>query len=276
MNFKSRKHNLNRAFIVAVLAIFAVSAFLATIPSFATSAEPEFIRESEVVIAHISDLHYYSLAWAGNSQNKDYLKKQTGYHYMYAEVQPIVRQVFSEILEYASENRLDYLIASGDLSTNGEFQGHFEVANLLRGLQNDIRETTDNTNFQIIALIGNHDSYVPNALRFGGTDITNPNNLNSGISLNDDGDSGLGSDKFGELSVTKKLFARIYAGLGHPDYDEYIDNGASYSKEDFYTTFGSEIGRTPIMNDPRVPFVDYIESGNASHLTFARQGASNL
>ena len=96
------------------------------------------------------------------------------------------------MFEEIATKKPDYLVVTGDLSSDGERVALIEIANALRSLQNKIRDDGKN-NFQIFVVPGNHDILNENATDY--------------------------SELKGKRidAVTKLEFVKIFAGLGYPN-----------------------------------------------------------
>lgn len=178
-----------------VIALGAVAGINSTSDGTALAAD-EFVSENSVTIAQITDMHYYSHALCNDSADEDsaYTNKvRTG-------TKLVVESAAINIaaLEDIKAQNPDVLFCTGDMTMNGEIQGHMELGNLLRQLQNDIR-ANGNPDFQVFVIMGNHDMYNGEAYDYR------------------TGEAVL-CDNFTRVDVTK-----AYASLGFPDLtDEEI------------------------------------------------------
>ena len=160
-------------------------------------AEEKFTVSDETVIAHITDMHYYPLNYCysdpGDSTT-DYYAHMASSMKMVLESSPYNVAALEEI----AEKMPDYLVVTGDMTLNGEIQGHIEIANLLRQLQNKVR-AAGKPNFQIFVTMGNHDMYNDEAYSYRD-----------------------GSEHFC-ANTTRVDITKIYSSLGYPDMtDEEI------------------------------------------------------
>lgn len=187
--------------IVALIAAIATVAVTTTPPA---EAAETFVADDETVFGHITDLHYFPLAYCYNGEtfSQDYYDALITDTKLFMESSLINAQALRDI----ADAELDYLLVAGDITLNAELQAHIEVSNLLRRLQNDVRKT--NPDFQIFVTMGNHDMYNARAFRHdSGFEVT-------------------------ARSINRYEFSKIYSSLGYPDltddqiadlYD-YIDN----------------------------------------------------
>ena len=148
--------------IVAIVVIVAVLALVGT--SLTAWAEPqsgESVREEKSIkIAHISDIHImipeycniYSAAYsaAGNTSYK--VLEQT---------EATAEAVCNEMIANAG-GVPQYVVITGDLTSNGELANHLGVAALLRRVTERMREKAGD-GFQIFVIPGNHDIDNQNA-----------------------------------------------------------------------------------------------------------------
>ena len=175
------------ALLVAALGIVAVAYGGSTDSAEADSA---FVKEEEVVFAHITDTHYYSAAYCGDITATD-----TGYYdFMATSMKMVIESAPYNVaaLDSIVDEMPDYLVVTGDLTLNGEIQGHIEMANLLRQLQERVRRA-GNPGFQVFVVFGNHDMYNDEAFSYRSNENTFVNN------------------------VTRADVVKIYSSLGYPD-----------------------------------------------------------
>ncbi len=175
-------------FVLVMLMAFCIIAGLLTVGEKAQAAD-EPIWTDEVVIAHITDTHYYPLRYCDSNYGevfKRHVQRTSTKLWLEAEL------VFRAALEGIKEQKPDYLVVSGDIAQDGERQAHIDVANALRALQNEIR-LAGKPHFQVYIAMGNHDLYNDETYVF--TDGTKKNTP----------------------TVTRKDITKIYSSLGFPD-----------------------------------------------------------
>ena len=194
--------------------------------SFAASGSP-------VVFAHLTDTHYYPLSYCGDITDKesDYNAFTRSSMKMVIESTPYNLQALDDIRNESP----DYLLVTGDITLDGELQGHVEMANLLRKLQNDIR-AEGNPDFQVFVTFGNHDMYNEDAVSYhdGYADET-------------------------VYNVSRADVVKIYSSLGYPDLtNEEIE--AYYATLPLY-------GEVPYSSDTSAVTareeIDYVNSSTA-------------
>lgn len=191
----------------------------------------EFLS-SDIVIAHITDVHYFPFE---DCNIDDPTSKDTDYYKLTCSDTKLIREagtIFNATILNIITQKPDYLIVSGDLTSNGELLAHYDVANGLRYLQNEIRKT--NENFQVFVIPGNHDIYNPTAARFDA-----------------DGNIYTGDDNFTDAET----FAQIYAGLGYPNISEYSN------QDELKNTFTSKNNTFGFTSQ-------YIVSDNAENIDY--------
>lgn len=247
MNRKRRR--INVAIVIALaLALVAVLASCSVIAGEAKGEEKAFVKDSEIKIAHLTDIHYYPLNYcykAGNPEKaaaeipgSDYEVK------LYTGTKPLPEnsRINMKALEMMMkpEVELDYLFVTGDTTYDGELQSHIEVANLLREFQNAKRE--QNPRFQVFVTMGNHDMYNIDAEHFRDAAKSSPT---------------------GHL-VSRADIVKIYAGLGFPN----LTNDEMKAYYDSLTSgfFTDELPYKPISAD--MPFVN---SENHADISFKYQ-----
>ena len=199
--FTNRKKKFGA--VLALTALILVAALAATALAFkrdGTALADDSFEASDfpVVFAHLTDTHYYPLSYCGDITKKDsdYNSFTQSSMKMVIESTPYNLQALEDIKKESP----DYLLVTGDITLDGELQGHVEMANLLRKLQNEIR-AAGNKDFQVFVTFGNHDMYNEDAVSYhdGYADET-------------------------VYNVSRADVVKIYSSLGYPDLkDEEIE-----------------------------------------------------
>ena len=193
------------AFVLVLTLSFACTSATASAED-AISANPA----SAVTIGHVSDIHYFPAEYCYDSSRADYTESDF-YHSTTGDTKLVIESGdigMAHIEEFIEDARNgvapEYLVATGDLSKNGEHAALIDVANALRYLQNSVRALGGKyADFQVLVVQGNHDLY------------------NGSGKLYDPDD---GSEYQAEV-VTSAQFMLIFAGLGYPDmsYEELCE-----------------------------------------------------
>lgn len=102
--------------------------------------------ENQMKICVISDTHYYPLNYVSDCE--DYNTYVGGDPKMLAESGSII----DSALDMIEEDRPDLVLVSGDLTKDGEKQGHRDMAKKLRKIEEE-------TNAEVFVINGNHDIY---------------------------------------------------------------------------------------------------------------------
>lgn len=121
--------------IFLVISIFPVSVFSKEI--------------NTLPIATISDVHYYPQCLAGNKGDAYYTYLE-GSSCIPEDLDAILEASFESLRYQVEHEGLKYLVVVGDLTTNGEYEGHVEFAKMLRQFKNE-------TGCEIYVTNGNHD-----------------------------------------------------------------------------------------------------------------------
>lgn len=162
MNNFSAKKKLNG--ILAV--ILCVAMLLAGLPV-AVSATQNETKSGELLLATISDTHYYPKALAPHEEDAEYdafIEKLLTSNVNYETLDYLIDSAFDS-LEYASiEKGLKYVVLSGDLTLNGEKQGHEELAQKLQAFERA-------TGLQVFVSNGNHDINNSRAASYNNTPV---------------------------------------------------------------------------------------------------------
>lgn len=195
--------------------------------SFAQENAPT--HESTLGVGHISDVHYFPLSQCYTDVKNDDYEKSDFFYSMTGDTKLVLESgmVQNSLIHSIIANGLEgtaphYLVASGDLSKNGERVALIDVANSLRYLQNTMRAIPGYEDFQVFATTGNHDLYNPDGAVYDQED---------------------GTTQFTDV-VTAMQFALIFAGLGYPDANLTGADGAinltEYMPESYwYSSFTS-------------------------------------
>lgn len=123
--------------------------------TFAKTAAP---ADGDLLLATMSDVHYYpeSLAQYRGEAFYDYTR---GFNCVWDNLDGVVESAFAAIKRDVTEKGLKYLVLTGDLTTNGEYEGHAALAEKLRALKEE-------TGLHIYVINGNHDVNNPDAAQF--------------------------------------------------------------------------------------------------------------
>lgn len=185
--------NRKKVFIAVFAVLIAICIFMGILSTTQkANATDNVVWDDEgIVIAHISDTHYYPLRFNYAGENEEYFNHiHQHFHKMWLESEAAFNSALENIKRM--DPLPDYLVMTGDNAQDGERQSHIDVANGLRQLQEDIR-VMGKPNFQVFVIFGNHDLYNPEVFDFSD-----------------------GTMKLHEF-VTRKDVTQIYAGLGYPN-----------------------------------------------------------
>lgn len=117
-------------------------------PAAAAGAQTQALGrdESEIKIAVLSDMHYYPVNFVSDCE--DYTTYVGGDPKMLEESGSIA----DAALQMVREDNPDILLVSGDLTKDGEIQGHRDLASKFQKLE-------DETDIEVFVINGNHDLY---------------------------------------------------------------------------------------------------------------------
>lgn len=249
---RSKNRNIASVAMISLLAFVLVFTMMFSVfggVSVATNNET-IAPQDEIKVGHMSDIHYFPLSqcyqdvYGPTYTTSEFYHSTTGDTKLVVESGLVFNTVVKEILADADAGTApQYLVASGDLSKNGERLALIDVANTLRYLQNEMRKKAGYENFQVFAIVGNHDLYNHNGALYSQTD---------------------GKSRPADM-VTAMQFAMIFAGLGFPDatLDTDVEGKlklTDYFPEDYWHsayTYQTETGH------------GYVESENASNLNIS-------
>ncbi|MCH5198765.1 MAG: metallophosphoesterase [Oscillospiraceae bacterium] len=106
-------------------------------------------KESELLLATVSDIHYYPETLAKYKGEAFYTYLQ-GANCVYENLNGILDSTFDALAKDAEEKGLKYLVVCGDLTTNGEYEGHVALAERFREFEKE-------SGIKVFVINGNHD-----------------------------------------------------------------------------------------------------------------------
>jgi hypothetical protein len=163
----------------------------------------------------MSDVHVFSEILVENA-GKDYNDDIVKYNKVLGETFPILNATFTAIENDVRDKGLRYVLISGDLTANGEYDNHVMLATFLRSFQSEMRRKYDK-NFHIFVINGNHDL-----------------NIEDGAYYDENGNVINGNDSLAsyEAQVTTSAdFADIYYNLGYGEDDDDCGLDVTYYKD---------------------------------------------
>ncbi len=134
-------------------ALVALVMLLSLIPLNANAADEikaAIIPAKTLKFAAISDIHYYPEALTNNYCDAFMDSLQTSIGRESYESEGILNSALAALEAHAKENGMEYVIVAGDLTADGEYVGHTEVAKRLEQFEND-------TGLKVLVINGNHD-----------------------------------------------------------------------------------------------------------------------
>ena len=143
--FRLRLPKKRRLGVIMAAVLFGAAIVAAPLGALAAGGQEGSIRD-EVRIAVLSDMHYYPVNFV--SDCADYTTYVGGDPKMLEESGSIA----DAALEMVREDAPDVLVVSGDLTKDGEIQGH-------RDLAAKFQELEDETDTEVFVINGNHDVY---------------------------------------------------------------------------------------------------------------------
>ncbi len=142
--------------------IIALIMVLSVIPMNASAAEAVLNAVSpaeELKFGFVSDLHYYPQVLTGDYCDEFVTDAEASIGRNVLQSEALLESALAAYAEHAKKNGMKYIIVSGDLTANGEYMGHVELAKRLEKFEKD-------TGIQVIAVNGNHDIVKPEAETF--------------------------------------------------------------------------------------------------------------
>ena len=209
--------------LIVVLAILLASLMSFSIVDGISKADGNIVKQNSLSLGHLSDIHYFPLhhcyqdVKADNYKTSDFYNSMTGDTKLVLESCIILKQQVEALIQDAKDGKCpQFVLATGDLSKNGEATALVDVANSLRYMQNEIRKVAGYENFQVFATPGNHDLYNTSGALYSQID---------------------GSARKSD-ALSAMQFALVFAGLGYPNANLTGDDGAinltEYLPEDYW------------------------------------------
>lgn len=197
--------------LIVVLAILLASLMSFSIVDGISKADGNIVKKNSLSLGHLSDIHYFPLhhcyqdVKADNYKTSDFYDSMTGDTKLVLESGIILKQQVEALIQDAKDGKCpQFVLATGDLSKNGEATALVDVANSLRYMQNEIRKIAGYENFQVFATPGNHDLYNTSGALYSQID---------------------GSARKSD-ALSAMQFALVFAGLGYPNANLTGDDGA--------------------------------------------------
>lgn len=159
-----RKSSITLIVCVLFVAVLALSLGL----SFNTPIASADDKEVNIRVAHISDCHFYPEELS-NSKSIYYQAKVNSESKFVGESGGSIRKTFESMVGTDGNIKDDapmIIIVSGDLTLNGELEGHYYLSKIFAEITEMVRKDSRYADFQILVIPGNHDLYNPNAKRY--------------------------------------------------------------------------------------------------------------
>lgn len=148
-------HNLKKWSAKLAALVLSLALLLSFVP---TTLMHSVAASGELTIGVMNDLHYFPRKLMGSDVNAfieaSKLNSTTSYL-----ADALLDNALNEYAIQAKENNLKYVIIPGDLTKNGEYEGHLALAEKLKQFEKD-------TGVQVLLINGNHDIRNHNAAEF--------------------------------------------------------------------------------------------------------------
>ncbi len=146
----NKTKKVSRKIIAFVLTLIMILSIVPMSSSAADAIKKGLTADKEVNFAVMSDMHYYPASLTGNYNEAFMESTKTALAREPYQSVGILESALAGIAEHAKKNGMKYLILSGDLTSNGEYEAHRQLAARLEKFEKD-------TGIQVIAINGNHD-----------------------------------------------------------------------------------------------------------------------
>ncbi len=194
--------------VLGVLLMLILAAFVAGV-GFASMPAQAAEEAKSLDIIHISDMHVMIEKYC-NTYSEKYVA-DTKTTKMLEETAYVSEAIFEEIC--ALDNAPKYIFVTGDVTSNGEYENHVWIANLLKKVTEKMRKRPGYEGFQIFVNPGNHDMYNCKAKSY----MPSEEELNA-CADKDEREALLASYKTRSVATTtSKQFMDLYADFGYCD-----------------------------------------------------------
>ena len=120
----NKTKKVSRKIIALVLSIVMILSIVPMSASAAEAIKKGLTTDKEVNFAVMSDMHYYPASLAGNYNEAFMESTKTALAREPYQSVGILESALAGIAEHAKKNGMKYLILSGDLTSNGEYEAH--------------------------------------------------------------------------------------------------------------------------------------------------------
>lgn len=129
--------------------IFSLLLCLALVLSTAPLSIAKETEEKTFSVATVNDIHYYPECLTGNKTEALYTYL-TGHNCVYNDLDAIMDAALSSLEYEVKNNGVKHIVLAGDLTTNGEYEGHKTLSRMLLDFE-------EKTGAKIYVTPGNHD-----------------------------------------------------------------------------------------------------------------------
>ncbi len=133
--------------------LLSLALMICAVPFSVTAAEA---KTFSVITAN--DIHYYPESLAGDKREAFYTYLE-GHNCVYDDLDNILDAALESFRYEVENNGVKYIVLVGDLTTNGEYEGHRELASMLLEFEKE-------TGAVVLVTPGNHDINNPRASQF--------------------------------------------------------------------------------------------------------------
>ncbi len=208
MKNQSLKQIFRSTFSVLLCAVMLFASMPFAIAEETEPQEKVPVQSTDLLLATISDMHYYPSVLTPHPEDASYeafINKLLTSHVNYETLDYIIDTTFESLASEVIFNDLKYVVISGDLTLNGEKQGHEVFAQKLQKLEED-------TGLQVLVINGNHDINNSKAASYSTVEVE---------------------------KTTPQDFLEIYYNLGFADaYHTFVDYKSVSDAQDVETKAG--------------------------------------
>ncbi len=161
-----KKQSLKSKLRSVLAAVLCVVLCMAGLPVAAVAVDTKAVPQA-LQLATISDIHYYAAELAPHEDDanyNDFLTKLLCSNVNYETLDYILDKTFTSLEAQSIANGLKYVVLTGDLTLNGEKQGHEALAEKLHAFE-------ERTGLQVIVANGNHDINNSKAASYSNVEV---------------------------------------------------------------------------------------------------------
>lgn len=244
------KNKTNYVLMCMLILTVVCFAFFGMANNTVAKADP---AEITVKIAHITDTHIFIEEYCSQDSSK-YSRTFNSDAKLMEESTAANQATFDRLFE----EKPNYLILSGDVTSNAEYYGHVKIAEMLADFTARMRATSGYEDFQAFVTTGNHDLYNSGAATYM------PTQAELDACADEAEKQALLADYKASVKNTSLAdFAEIFTDFGYDEENEYCEY--FYDSEYWYDDDENPLA----TKTPSQSIIDEFEEGNDAYEVLA-------